>query len=161
MKNNLFDYGRVREDHIASLFNEKGFKSVINECRDENGNSIAQTYILNGFHRSHPDIDVFELEDAEECILRVEVKSFSVLQNNDIRKNGKVLPVSVSQFESYLDLFRMSEIPTKIIFVIGTPGYYEYYWEEITAMNALPKKKGKHFWRLEGLLFLATRRFKI
>ena len=52
MKNNLFDYGRVREDHIASLFTRQGYRAVINECFDEDGNSIAQTYVLNAYHRS-------------------------------------------------------------------------------------------------------------
>ena len=159
MKNNLFDYGRVREDHIVSLFRKQGYTAVINECFDEEGNSIAQTYVLNGYHRSYPDIDIFELEKDKECVLRVEVKSFSALQNSSVRKNGKVLPISVTQFESYLELFRLSEVPTKIIFVIGTPEYYEYYWEDILVMNSLPKKKGKHFdgekdcyfWRPEDL----------
>lgn len=151
--------GDIKESHIRELFEQNGKRAVLVESLDENGNRTAQTYILNGYYRSHPDIEVFELENDSEVVLRVEVKGFLSLQNNEVRKNGKVLPVSKKQFNSYLELFMLTEVPIKIIFVIGREEPYEYYWEYAHKMNAIKKASGYHFednkpcyfWRPEDL----------
>lgn len=156
---NRYNFGRIKESHIAKLFEENGKRAVLIESFDENGNRIAQTYLLNGYHRSHPDIDIYEMENSKEVILRIEVKGFEKLQNNSVRKNGAVLPISKSQFNSYLELFTLTEVPIKIIFVIGSSEPYQYYWEYAHVLNRIKKASGYHFhdnkpcyfWRPEDL----------
>ncbi len=123
-----------KEDYISYLLTEMGYFPKVFRPLDSNGKRIAQTISPFGKYKiAVPDIDVYETEDAKNAVLRVEVKGF--VSFPEIR-NMKYLIVESRKFDNYMEYFRLSEVETRIIFVVGeNKKKYECYWEEIENMN--------------------------
>lgn len=139
---NQYDRAKIKERHVVNILKKKGYSAKLLEMFDDNGKEIPQTYSVSGYKRSAPDIDVFESEDKREVILRVEVKGFESFPKIN---NTNVLGIEYRKLNHYLELLFLSEVETKILFVIGKVGdeaSYDYYWEdlyEITKIKSIRK----------------------
>lgn len=135
-------FWKKKELHILNIMKEKGYSVELIENFDKDGNELPQVYYVGKYAKSKPDIDVFSDENKKVVIFRVEVKGRKRLPEINGRK---VIPIKESQFEHYVELQFLSEVETKIIFVIGiddTSGY-EYFWSTIDEMKKMKKYRSK------------------
>lgn len=141
---NLYKRAKIKENHIVDILRLKGYHAKLLEMYDSEGNEVAQTYTVNGYYKSHPDIDVYESNDGKEVILRVEVKGF---ENFPKINSVNLLGVESRKLEHYLELLYLSEVETRIVFVVGKngkPDEYEYYWERLDKLVSMKSFKSKY-----------------
>jgi hypothetical protein len=131
---NNYKRSKIKEYHILNILRDKGYSAELLELFDNEGKELPQTYTVSGYKKSAPDINVYESYDKKEVILRIEVKGFEYFPKI---KNTNLLGVEYRKFKHYVELLFLSEVETKIIFVVGKVGEennYEYYWETLDRL---------------------------
>ena len=134
MTKNLSD---IKEEYVLDFLLRKNKHAEIYKAYDPDGKEIAQTFVIDNFYRSRPDIDVYDGKDRKEIIIRVEVKGFTDMPRVEGRK---ILGIKEKQFYSYIEFGQLTETEIFIVFVVGdSEDNFEFYWESVSNLYSLKK----------------------
>jgi len=125
--------GNIKEDYVLGKLKSAGISCKIFRPTDFRGRGVPQVYDVRGSPKSRPDINVYVCEGGD-VIFMVEVKGFIEFQEVNGSKN--FVGIEKRKFENYMEVALDSEVPIKVVFVIGENGSnkYKIYWDDVFEM---------------------------
>jgi hypothetical protein len=120
---------RPYEIEVEEYFKGLGYKTELYLCYDENGDETYQTIVIEGKHKSHPDIRIESNNGDVVVKYLIEVKSQQCYYANrpveNLEKDTRYFLIDRGQFENYKEVEDYLRVPVYCFFIDKRTG--EWY----------------------------------